>query len=127
MMLLPASLVAQKSEVWTNSRELQPEVTTNQDYRAWNSFKYLIKDGMFYTKDIKTLKAKLAHWNYWFYPHPFKNRFEDIMLEEFQKQQNLIYELEFIEKRHNKYKKRMRILVAVSATTAFTLGLFFSR
>jgi hypothetical protein len=82
---------------------------------------------MFYTKDIKVLKAKLAHWNFWFSPHPFKNRFEDTMLEEFQKQQELIYQLDLIEQKHTKYKKRTRLLIALASTTAFTLGLFIAK
>ena len=73
---MPLFLEAQKSIALTNYRKLQPEVTTNRDFIAWDSYTYLIKNGVFYSKDVKVMKAKLAHWDSWFSPHPFKNRFD---------------------------------------------------
>jgi len=109
----PPSRVSTNSKLWDDQ--------TN--FTAWEPFKFLIKDGVFYSKDISILKAKLSHWDYWFSPHPFKNRFEGVLLDEFQKRQDLVFELDALEKKHLKYKKRTRLLIALSGTAAFTLGL----
>lgn len=47
---------------------------------AWKPYRYLIKDGMFITKDIAILKAKLTMFDYYFMPDPHKNRYTDELI-----------------------------------------------
>jgi hypothetical protein len=42
---------------------------------AWQPYKYLIKDGIFMTKDIAVLKAKLMIFDHYFGAGPYSNKY----------------------------------------------------
>ena len=77
---LPADNKSDQSTNFDHSKLTNPDGTITISQLAWNNYKYLIKDGVFMTKDILVLKAKLAMFDYYFMPHPYKNRYHDELI-----------------------------------------------
>jgi hypothetical protein len=107
-------------------------VSTNSNYIAWNPFKYYIsRDGFFISRDIDVLKAKLAHWDYWFQPHPFKNRFQDDFLAYESKLVDLHVDYELkVQDLETKLKKRRKIQVIIVPTLcvfSFVFGIIVAK
>ena len=77
---------------------------------AWQPYKWMVKDGIFMTKDIAVLKAKLMMFDYYFGDSPYNNRyFTDI------------------KKTEEKIKRMSRILaIAIPTSVVLFTGMGFS-
>jgi hypothetical protein len=122
--------------VWSQSTTFEFSELTNEDGMvtisslAWKKYKYMIKDGMFITKDIAILKAKLTMFDFYFSPGPYDNKYHNelLYLESQIEAAKVDLHME-IEK-----NKRIRKILALTIPTSvilftalgFTMGMRFS-
>jgi len=90
---------------------------------AWKEYKYLIKDGVFMTKDIDILQARLAVFDLYFMPNQHDNLFNNFLegLEVYN--HKLQIDLWNIKERINRRKKVRAIIIPSVVVVSFISGL----
>jgi hypothetical protein len=97
--------------------EAQDKSTTSTNYKAWEKITFYVSpDGLFISKDVDVLKARLAHWDYWFSPNPYNNLFQrefQSLSEDLDALKVDMHVLEYEEKR----RKRKSIVSTITAVS----------
>jgi hypothetical protein len=112
MVLFGLSLTLNAQDKLTTSTTYE----TN-DYIAWQKIRFYVSPkGYFISKDVDILKARLAHWDYWFMPNPYNNLFQREMQsleEDFNALKVDLHVLQYEEKR----RKRKSIISSITAVS----------
>ena len=89
---------------------------------AWEPYKFLIKDGIFMTKDIEIIKAKLFVFDYYFLPDIYCNRYVDELMSMELDMHDLKAQISDTEISYKKFKRRMRVIVPITFSVALLTG-----
>ena len=91
-------------------------------HKAYEPYKYTLKNGVWYTSDVEILAAKLRVFEKWFMPHPHNNLFNDTMLES----ETMIYDLKLeisnLGIRRDKFKRIMKYVLPISCIVSLIAG-----
>ena len=89
---------------------------------AWKEYKYLIKDGVFMTKDIDVLQARLAVFDAYFMPDMHNNLFNEFLEGLEQYNHSIQIDLWGIKEQVRRRKKARAIIIPSVVLISFISG-----